>query len=355
MSAPDYAARLAAVRRQLEQDEAQAALIVLPQNVRYLTGFAGEGYLAVGLDRALLASDGRYRTECKQVPEGVETSFDNGGHLSGAIAFLNEIQPAGIAFEADHLTYSSYQVLADKTAAALQPSSRLVEQFRLIKDETEIDLMREAARRCDVALAAFLDNLQPETSERELALDLHAALVAQEVEPAFEIIMASGPSSCCPHAVPCSRDLQMGDMLKIDVGAKYEGYCSDITRTYFMGEPTEQFREIYNLVLSAQQAAVAAARPGLTGRELDAVAREIIEAGHYGTEFSHGLGHGVGLQVHERPRVSSRSDDVLEPGMVITVEPGIYLEGWGGVRIEDTVLITESGHEVLTQAPKPDY
>jgi len=352
---PDYAARLARVREQLAQQEVQAALIVLPENVRYLSGFAGEGYLALGLERALISTDGRYRTECKQVAEGIEASFDNGGHLGGAIAFFGELQSSAVAFESEHTTFATYQELGEKLPVTLKPASRLVEQFRIIKDETEIAAMREAARRTDAALAAFLAALQPGMSERRLALALQAALVDQDVAPAFAIIMASGASACCPHAVPCSRELSEGDMLKIDVGARFEGYCADITRTVFCGEPTDRFREVYGLVLRAQQAAVEAVRPGMTGRELDQVARDIIVAGHHGAEFSHGLGHGVGLQVHERPRVSAKSEDVLEPGMVITVEPGIYVEGWGGVRIEDTVLITEQGHEVLTHAPKPEY
>jgi Xaa-Pro aminopeptidase len=352
---PDYAARLARVREQLVVEDVQAALIVLPENVRYLTGFAGEGYLALGLERALISSDGRYRTECKQAAAGIEAACDNAGHLGGAIAFLKELGPSAVAIESDHTTVAKHVELAEKLGVTLKPTTRLVEQFRLIKDETEIALIREAARRTDEALAAFLAELHPGTSERRLALALHAALVDQDVEPAFAIIMASGPSSCCPHAVPCSRALAAGDMLKVDVGARYEGYCSDITRTYFVGEPTEKFREVYRLVLQAQQAAVAAARAGVAGRELDQVARELIVAGRYGPEFSHGLGHGVGLQVHERPRVAATSDEVLAAGMVVTIEPGIYLEGWGGVRIEDTVLITAAGCEVLTRAPKPDY
>lgn len=352
---PDTTARLARVREQMQRDATQAALIVQPENVRYLTGFTGEGYLVVGPDRALIATDGRYKVEAAAVADRCETVIDPGGHLAGAVAFINEVQPAGLAFEADHTTYTVYQDLTQKLSVPLRPTTRLVEELRLVKDETEVALMREAARRADVALAAFLAELQPGITERRLALDLHAALVDQEVEPAFSIIMACGPSAACPHAVPSSRPLVDGDMLKIDMGARYEGYCSDITRTFCVGAPTERFREIYGLVLRAQLAALGAARPGITGRELDQVARDIIVAGGFGEEFGHGLGHGLGLQVHERPRVSARSEDVLAPGMVVTIEPGIYLEGWGGVRIEDTVLITETGCDLLTHTPKPQY
>jgi len=352
---PDYAGRLARVREQMQRDEVQAALIVLPENVRYLTGFTGEGHLVVSPEQVLISTDGRYKVEAGQVADVAAAAFDSGGHLAGAIAFIKTLPAAGLAFESDHLTYATYQELTEKLSMALRPTSRLVEDLRLIKDAAELATMREAARRADAALAAFLEELTPGTSERRLALALHAALVDQDVEPAFSIIMACGASAACPHAVPGSRVLAEGDMLKIDVGARYEGYCSDITRTVFVGEPTERFREVYGLVLRAQQAGVAAARPGMTGRELDQIAREIIVAGGYGAEFGHGLGHGVGLQVHERPRVSAKSEDVLAPGMVITIEPGIYVEDWGGVRIEDTVAITETGCEVFTHAPKPEY
>jgi len=352
---PDYGTRLARVREQMQHDEVQAALIVLPANVRYLTGFTGEGYLVVGLERALIATDGRYQVEAGEVADIAEACCDNGGHLAGALAFVNDVQPSGLAFEAEHLTYATHQELAEKLSLVLQPTRRLVEQLRLIKDETEAAAIREAARRADVALGAFLAELRPGTSERRLALALQAALADQDVEPGFPIIMASGPSAAQPHAVPGSRLLADGDMLKIDMGARFEGYCSDLTRTIFVGEPTDRFREVYGLVLQAQEAAVAAARPGLVARELDQVARDLIVAGGYGAEFGHGLGHGVGLQVHEGPRVSSKSEDVLASGMVITIEPGIYVEGWGGVRIEDTVLMTETGSEVLTQFPKAAY
>lgn len=181
------------------------------------------------------------------------------------------------------------------------------------------------------------------------------ALAAEEAEPSFSIIMASGHCAASPHAVPGSRELCEQDMLKIDMGAKVEGYCSDITRTYFIGQPDERFREVYGLVKAAQSAAAQAVRPGISGKDLDGIAREIISAGGYAAEFCHGLGHGVGLEVHEGPRVSSRSEDILEPGMVVTIEPGIYVAGWGGVRIEDMVLVTQDGHEILTLAPKPEY
>ncbi|MBU0609565.1 MAG: aminopeptidase P family N-terminal domain-containing protein, partial [Armatimonadetes bacterium] len=199
---PDYAGRLARVREQMQRDEVQAALIVLPENVRYLTGFTGEGHLVVSPEQVLISTDGRYKVEAGQVADVAEAAFDNGGHLAGAIAFIKTLPAAGLAFESDHLTYATYQELTEKLSIALRPTSRLVEELRLIKDATELATMREAARRADVALAAFLGELTPGTSERRLALALHAALVDQDVEPAFSIIMACGSSAACPHAVP---------------------------------------------------------------------------------------------------------------------------------------------------------
>lgn len=348
--------RLEALQRRLAAEEVDALVVSSPANVRYLSGFKGEGYLVVGKSDLLIATDGRYKLEAEDVVTGCESCCHASGHLAGAIEFLGRIGAGVIAFESSHLNYSAYEEMATQLPEVpLRPEKGWVEDLRLVKDAEEIAAMREAARRVDLALVQFLAGLKVGESERRLAWAMDTALIDQDTEPSFQTIMASGPSAASPHAVPGPRLLREGDMLKIDLGGKVDGYCSDITRTYFVGEPDDKFREIYNLVKEAQAAAVAAVRPGATGKELDAIARQIIADGGYAEAFSHGLGHGVGLEIHEGPRVSSRSDDILVPGMVVTVEPGIYLEGWGGVRIEDMVAVTESGHEVLTLAPKPAY
>ena len=347
--------RLAAIQTKLVAEDVDALIVTSPLNARYLSGFAGEGHLVIGRSEMAICTDGRYKLEAADV-EGYQAIFHTGGHLAGAIDCVGRFAAGTVAFESEHVTYSAYEDMAAKLPdAALRPVKGWVEELRLIKDADEIASMREAARRADLALEGFFIDLPVGATEKALAWRLDTLLMELDTEPSFSTIMASGPSAAKPHAVPGSRVLAEGDMLKIDMGAKVDGYCSDITRTYFIGQPDAKIIEVYTLVKDAQAAAVAAVRPGISGKDLDAIARDIIAAGGYGDAFGHGLGHGVGLAVHEGPRVSARSEDVLQPGMVVTVEPGIYLEGWGGVRIEDMVLVTETGCEVLTLAPKAEY
>jgi Xaa-Pro aminopeptidase len=347
--------RLDAIRAKLAADDIDALIVSSPLNARYLSGFTGEGHIVIGKSDTVICTDGRYRVEAAEA-QGCDAVFHPKGHLAGAIDCVTRFGAGVVAFEAEHVTYSDYEEMAARLAEIpLHPAKGWIEELRLIKDEDEISAMREAARRADLALERFTNDLQVGQTEKALAWKLDTLLMELDSEPSFNTIMASGPSAAKPHAVPGSRVLTEGDMLKIDMGAKVDGYCSDITRTYFLGEPDEKIIEVYNIVKIAQAAAVAAVRPGATGKELDAIARNIITAGGYGEYFGHGLGHGVGLAVHEGPRVSSRSEDVLKPGMVVTIEPGIYLEDWGGVRIEDMVVVTETGCEVLTLAPKADY
>lgn len=347
------AERLRALRDRLQREEVQALLVSSAANVRYLTGFTGEGLAVITAEGGLVSTDGRYLVEASAISDGLQSVTHELGHLVGACEYLREQGAAAVAFESEALTYSSYETLGARLeGVAFTPCKRWVEDLRVVKSPEEVACMREAARRVDVALAAFEAQLGPGPTERELALELERQLVLAGTTPSFEIIMAAGESAASPHAVPGERRLALGDMLKIDVGGKVEGYCSDITRTYFCGEPDKQFRKVYGLVLAAQEQALAVVRAGVSGREVDAAAREVIVAGGYGEAFTHGLGHGVGLQVHEAPRVSAKSEDVLTAGMVVTIEPGIYVAGWGGVRIEDMVLVTETGGEVLTGAAK---
>lgn len=348
--------RLDALQQKLAEEEVDALVVASPANVRYLSGFTGEGYLVLGKGDLLISTDGRYKLEAEETVPGCESCCHVGGHLAGTIEFLGRIGAGVVAFESAHLTYSRYEELATQLPEIpLRPEKGWVEELRLLKDAEEIAAMREAARRVDAALEQFTAALKVGESERRLAWALDTALVDNATEPSFSTIMASGPSAASPHAVPGPRLLAQGDMLKVDVGGKFDGYCSDITRTYFIGEPSDEFREVYNLVKRAQAAAVAAVRPGATCKELDAIARQIIAEGGHGDAFSHGLGHGVGLEIHEAPHVSSRCADPLQAGMVITIEPGVYLEGWGGVRIEDMVAVTDTACDILTLAPKPEY
>jgi len=348
--------RLDAIRTKLAEEEVDALLVVSPANVRYLSEFTGEGYLVVGRDDLMVSTDGRYKLEAECTVDGCETCFHAGGHLAGAVDFLSRVGAGAVAFETDYLTYANFQDVATRLPEVpLRPTKGWVEKLRVVKDSAEIGAMREAARLVDSALEQFTSEFRVGDSERQLAWQLETLMMELGTKASFNTILATGPSAASPHAVPGDRRLAEGDMVKIDVGGIVEGYCSDITRTYFVGDPDDKFREVYNLVKLAQAAAGAAVKAGVSGRSLDATARQIIIDGGFGPEFAHGLGHGVGLEVHENPRVGSRSDDTMDVGMVITIEPGIYLQGWGGVRIEDMVAVTETGCEVLTMAPKPDY
>lgn len=224
----------------------------------------------------------------------------------------------------------------------------------MIKDETELGLMRRAAEIADQAFAEVLPLVKPGVAERDLAAELEYRMKRLGAEgPAFETIVASGFRSSLPHGRASEKRIEHGDFVTFDFGAIYRGYCSDMTRTVVVGEPTEKQREIYGIVLEAQRRGVAACRAGITGKELDAVCRSYIAEKGYGEAFGHGTGHGVGRFIHEGPKVSLRGEnDRLEAGMVVTIEPGIYLPGWGGVRIEDMVLVTETGCEPFTKTPK---
>jgi len=229
----------------------------------------------------------------------------------------------------------------------------VVEAIRMLKDEDELIKIEKAISISDMACDYIRDFVRPGMSEKEVAWELEVFMRTHGAEAiAFDLIVASGPNGAKPHAVPQDEPIREGALIVMDMGARVDGYHSDLTRTICLGEPDKKAQEIYDIVLRAQLVAEQRARPGMTGQELDAVARGIIDEAGYGEHFGHGLGHGVGLAVHEKPRVSSTSTDVLEPGTVCTIEPGIYLPGWGGVRIEDMVLFTEDGARVLSRARK---
>nr|HPL29442.1 M24 family metallopeptidase [Anaerolineae bacterium] len=228
-----------------------------------------------------------------------------------------------------------------------------VEELRAVKSPDELALMRRAVAISDAVIAALPELLQPGMTEKQLAWRIESFMHEHGAdEPSFPIIAAGGPNGAMAHAVPSERPLVPGEPIVLDLGARVEGYCSDLTRTVCIGQPDARFREIYAIVLQAQQTAEAGIKAGLLGKDADALARQVIVEAGYGEAFGHGLGHGVGLDIHERPGAGARSEDRLEPGMAVTVEPGIYLPGWGGVRIEDLVVVTEGGVEILSAATK---
>jgi Xaa-Pro aminopeptidase len=354
-----HSARLGKARTEMQKRGLDALLVMHMPNVFYLTGFTGSsGALVVTLERCVLLVDPRYSIQARQDCAHAEVRDFSAVSIIKAVAdFVNEIQPASIGFETDHTSVTTYRNLRRSidSKCRLRSVTGLVETLRRVKDAHEIDAIREAAKIADAAFAKVISELKVGMSEKEVALlvDWHLRKLGADKE-AFDTIAAAGPNSSCPHAKPGSTVLQPGQLLKLDFGARVRGYNCDITRTVVLGEPSRKQQEVYQIVLDAQLMAIDAIAPGKSGREIDSVAREYIASRGYGENFGHGLGHQIGIEVHDGPALSQTSDLILEPGNVVTVEPGIYIEGWGGIRIEDDVLVTESGAEVLTSSPKLD-
>ncbi|MDR6224670.1 M24 family metallopeptidase [Desmospora profundinema] len=347
--------RLERLRKWLSKRNLEALLVTHPVNRRYLTGFTGSsGWVLVTGDRQVLISDFRYTEQGKE--ESPHFSFvDHGGNLLKEVARLcREAGVSTLAFEEAHLTVRVHRQLMEALEGVeLRPVVQVVEELRQIKSEDEVAIIRQAASIVDTAFEKILEKIKPGVTEREIESHLEILMRKQgATSSSFDIIVASGPRSALPHGVASDRVMQRGDLVTLDFGALYQGYCSDMTRTVVLGPPADWQREIYGIVLEAQQKAVAAIRPGITGQEVDTVARDHINANGYGDQFGHSTGHGLGMEVHEAPTLSIRGKEPLEPGMVVTVEPGIYLPGRGGVRIEDDVCVTENGYEGLTFSPK---
>ena len=356
--------RLTGLRTALAATGADALLVSQPENRAYLSGFTGSaGWLLIsaaggaGEMRApLLATDFRYWEQVRLQSPGYELVKVTTTLAAALPEMLAATGARRLAFEADHLTYDDYQTL---TAAAPDiewvPTKGLVMELRSRKDAAELAAIRRAIALGDEALPAALAQARPGMTERELAWSIESYMRAHSAEaPAFDIIVACGLNGARPHARASDAPLVAGEPIVIDMGAKVDGYCSDLTRTVCFGQPNDpdKFWTVYNTVLQAQLAAETMLRPGVSGPDGDAAARDVIAAAGFGEYFGHGLGHGVGLFIHELPRLSRLSTDVMVPGHVVTVEPGIYLPDWGGVRIEDMVLITENGVEVLSRASK---
>lgn len=357
MTTTQTAARLARLRAKLGETGADALLVSQPENRAYFSGFTGSsGWLLITADRALIATDFRYYEQVGLECPGYELVQITTTLAAVLSAMLQTAGVGRLAFEADHATFADVQEWS-KAAPEIEwvPTKGIGTSLRAVKDADELATLRRAVALADEALAAGLAQLRPGITELELSWAIESYMRthgAQNVS--FELIVACGPNGARPHARATDAAIVAGEPVVIDMGARVDGYCSDLTRTVCLGQPNdpERFWAVYNTVLQAQMAAEAAIRPGMTGQEADAVARDLITAAGYGPHFGHGLGHGVGLAVHEEPRLGRLANGALAAGHVVTVEPGIYLPGWGGVRIEDMVLVTDNGAEVLTRAPK---
>lgn len=347
--------RLEKLRQALKEDELDAILITRPENQRYLSGFTGgEAALLITQQQALLLTDFRYFDQvAEEAPDFELVKVEDKAPLA-LKRCLKEFGVKTLGFESTHLPFAQYQEWKKATRGTKWiPTKEMAETLRLIKDEHELAKIRKAVAMADMACEYIRDFIEPGMSEKQVAWELESYMRTHGAEAvAFSLIVAAGPNGAKPHAVPQDRQIKEGEPIVMDMGARFDGYHSDLTRTICLGEPDGKLQEIYDIVLHAQLAAEERARPGMTGQEVDAFARDFIAEAGYKEQFGHGLGHGVGLAVHEGPRVSAASTATLRPGMVCTIEPGIYLTGWGGVRIEDIVLFKEDGVEVLSKARK---
>ena len=325
-------------------------------NLRYLTGFVGTNGLAViGPSTRVFATDFRYTT---QAAEQVDPGFERRELPRNILSAIPELLPDGelrLGFEATQLPYSIYSSLAEQLPQRVElvPAEGLVERMRAVKDAGEVERVREASALADAALGRLLAGGLAGRTERDAALELEITMRKLGAErPSFETIVAAGPQGALPHATSRDVEIGKGELVVIDWGAQLDGYCSDCTRTIATGDPGELARRVYAIVLDAQLAGLRAVRAGAGRRAVDAAAREVIEAAGYGERFGHGLGHGVGLAIHEDPRLTATAEGELEAGNAVTIEPGIYLPGQFGVRIEDLVVVADDGCEILTSLPK---
>jgi Xaa-Pro aminopeptidase len=357
--------RVERLREKFGSADLDALLVSQPESRYYLSGYTGHdqpprdsaGYLLITRERCFLLTDSRTTEQAgHEAPDYEVIEYGLKARLTQRLAELvRQHALRRVGFEAIHLPQNSYCQIAGflRGNAELVPMSDLVDQLRIAKDEAELAKLRVAQERLDDCFAHVSESLRSGMTERQVARMVEDYLREHADGPSFPSIVASGPNSSMPHAVVSDRKIEAGEPITIDIGALHEGYCSDMTRTVCLGPASDKLKEIYGIVLEAQQKTEAGLRPGMTGKQADAIARDVIAKAGYGDNFGHGTGHGIGLEVHEPPWVSqTRGENELQPGMVFSVEPGIYLPGWGGVRIEDLVVMKEDGAEVLARSPK---
>ena len=357
-------------KRLFQSTQIDALLLTDAANMRYVSGFTGEGYVYLSKESRMVVTDSRYTIAARQQSPDYEiVQWSKDGYYAELRKRIEKEQIESLGFEDQVMTVAAYKKLKEKLTGenllkdeltntpalkvTLVPIEEKVTALRAVKTEEEMKKIRQAEAIGDRAYARIIKKLQPGMTEKQVAAWLEFYMKEEGAEGlSFETIVASGMHSAMPHAVPTDKVLEEGDFLTMDFGCMYQGYCSDMTRTVVIGKANDRQREVYETVLRAQQTALTGIRPGMTGKEIDALARDVIREAGYGEYFGHSLGHSVGLEIHESPNFSTKEDRLIEPGMVVTVEPGIYIEGFGGVRIEDVVIITENGCENITHSPK---
>ncbi|WP_226582948.1 M24 family metallopeptidase [Halobacillus litoralis] len=347
--------KLSNLRKAISTEGLDALLIMSPKNRRYMSGFTGSsGALLITESSAVLITDFRYTGQAGEQAEEFEVIEHKTPMPKAVASKVEELGLKRVGFEKEHVTYSSYEQYNQALEAELVPTSGMVEKLRLIKTDEEISILKDAVKIADDAFQHILSYIKPGVKEIDVSNELEFFMRKQgAASSSFDIIVASGYRSALPHGAASEKEIQSGELVTLDFGALYKGYCSDITRTVAVGEISDELKEIYDTVLQAQLKGMEGIKAGITGKDADALTRDYIKEKGYGEYFGHSTGHGIGLDVHEGPGLSFRSDQtILEEGMVVTVEPGIYVPGVGGCRIEDDTIVTKTGNERLSQSTK---
>lgn len=346
--------KLIRLREAMEKVNIDSLFITNPYNRRYLTGFTGTaGVVFISQKSAKLITDFRYIEQAGKQVQGFEIVEHKGTVIEEVAKQAQEMKSKKLGFEQEYLTFAAYKAYEKEVQTELVPISGIIENLRLIKTPAEIKILKEAADVADRAFTHILNFIRPGITELAVSNELEFFMRKEgATSSSFDTIVASGKRSALPHGVATDKVIETGDLVTLDYGAYYNGYVSDITRTVAVGQPSEELVKIYDIVLEAQLRGMAGIKPGMTGKEADALTRTFINEKGYGEYFGHSTGHGIGLEIHEGPALSIKSDLILQPGMAVTVEPGIYVPGVGGVRIEDDTMITLAGNEALTHSKK---
>jgi Xaa-Pro aminopeptidase len=361
--------RIKRLRESLSDTDIDTLLVLVGENRRYLSGFTGEdtlfdesaGGLLISETALILATDSRYELQARNEAPLYDVICYREGLAKELPGVLKKLNTKRLGFESVRISFMQYQKIIEALekadcAVELIAVEEIVENLRIIKEEPEVDLMRQALQIAEEVFSACMQQLRAGMAEKELAWLLEKGMRESGADGlSFPPIVASGPNGALPHAIPGDRVIQEGEPILFDWGARLNGYCSDISRTVVIGSPDSTFKKVFDTVLDAQRLAIDAIKPGMSSKAVDKIARDFIEEKGFGGKFGHGLGHGAGLAIHESPRLSPLKDIRLEPGMVTTVEPGIYLPDWGGVRLENMVVVTDDGAEVLNRIDPANY
>lgn len=349
-----YQERIDNLRNSMKINGIDGVFLTGDFNRNYLSGFTGdESFAVITLEKAIFITDSRFTEQAKQQVKDYEIRQYQGSFVKFLDSLVKELKVTRLGFEDDIISFSTYKNYKDNLDCELVPLNGMVEKLRLIKDENEIDQIRGAAHIADTAFTHMLEFIKAGMTEREVGLELEFYMKKSGAKDlSFPSIVASGVRSCLPHGQATNKVLNNGDLLTLDFGCIYNDYCSDMTRTIAIGEPCDKLKEIYDVVFTAQKKALEVIKDGVSGFDADKAGRDYITEKGYGSYFGHGLGHGVGRYIHESPRLSPMSKDILAAGMIVTDEPGIYIPDLGGVRIEDLILVKKDGCEVLSESPK---